>query len=77
MRGGLDEAVEFESENQRWARMDEVHEEILRLSRQLMNAPEDSAETPFLISRLEQLLVEMENLRQRSSDLPKRAHKVL
>ncbi len=77
MRGGLDEAVEFESENQRWARMDEVHEEILRLARRLMNAPEDLAETPFLVSRLEQLLAELEHLRQRSSDLQRRAHTVL
>jgi hypothetical protein len=41
-----------------------VHEEILRLARRLMEVREDSAETPFLVSRLEQLLEEVEQLRR-------------
>jgi hypothetical protein len=60
MKGGLKE--EFESESERWARWDHVHEEILRLARRPMEVREDSAETPFF--RLEQLLEEVEQLRR-------------
>ncbi len=64
MKGDLKREEEFESESERWARWDHVHEEILQLARRLMEVREDSAETPFLVSRLEQLLEEVEQLRQ-------------
>ncbi len=54
----------FESESERWARWDQVHEEILRLARQLMEVREDAVETHSLVSRLEQLLEEAEQLQR-------------
>jgi len=64
MRGDLSGGWEFESESERWARWDEVHEEILRLAHRLMQECEDSVETHSLVSRLEQLLEEAERLRR-------------
>jgi radical SAM superfamily enzyme YgiQ (UPF0313 family) len=64
MWGDLKTVLEFESESERWARWDQVHEEILQLARRLMEAHEDSAETHSLVSRLEQLLEEVEQLRR-------------
>ncbi|MCS6817960.1 MAG: hypothetical protein N0A16_08365 [Blastocatellia bacterium] len=57
----------MESESERWARWDQVHEEILQLARRLMEARDDSVETHSLISRLEQLLEEVEQLRRYSA----------
>lgn len=67
MGGDLRTELEFGSESERWARWDQMHEEILRLAHQLMEAREDAVETHSLVSRLEQLLEEAERLRQCSA----------
>jgi hypothetical protein len=67
MGGDLGIVGEFESESERWARWDQVHEEILRLARRLMQAREDSEEIQPLVSRLEHLLDEVEQLRRSST----------
>jgi len=67
VEGDLSTTLEFESESERWARWDQVHEEILQLAHQLMEAREGAVETQSLVSRLEQLLEEAERLRQCSA----------
>ncbi|GBC77325.1 hypothetical protein HRbin08_00800 [bacterium HR08] len=67
MGGDLRTRWEVENESERWARWDQAHEEILQLARRLMEAREDSGETQALVSRLEQLLEEVEQLRRCST----------